>query len=210
MLSGSVGPLVEQHAHLLMASIHSFLSNNHFLKLTAIINRKALAKQGDNALGSIRAYVCLPSHSWRVITCLVCLCVCNQVAYKGNSADAVDRLLILKYDWSTETSVWRPSDIRILGNVHLLSEMGGLRKIDEVWGGVCENYLTPIGGLRKINVTTSKVVNHFLVKTSILWGVYENFWITWGGLCKFRAREGGSTKNCWIYRNFDPSPSRQY
>ncbi len=29
------------------------------------------------------------------------------------------------------------------------SKMGGLRKIDEVRGGVYENYLTPIGGLRK-------------------------------------------------------------
>ncbi len=33
------------------------------------------------------------------------------------------------------------------------------------------------------------MVNRFHVKMSIIWGVYENFWITWGGLCKFRARE---------------------
>ncbi len=66
-----------------------------------------------------------------------------------------------------------------LGNVHLLSEGGGdgskmgggLRKIDEVRGGVYENYLTPIGGSRKKNETTSKVVDHFHVKTPTIWGV---------------------------------------
>ena len=56
--------------------------------------------------------------------------------------------------------------------------MGGLRKIDEVRGGVYEKYLTPTGGSMKKKVTSSKVVDHFHVKTSIIWGVYENFWIT--------------------------------
>ncbi len=87
-------------------------------------------------------------------------------------------------------------------------------------GGSTKNWWGPRGGLWKLfdsnrgvyekNVTTSKVLDHFHVKTSIICGVYENFWITWGGLCKFRTREGGSRKKFWIYRNFDPSPSRQY
>ncbi len=77
------------------------------------IDRVALAKQGNNALGSVhlsvRPYVCLcwctlgarlcrvQQIAIRVITSLMylCLCVCNQGAYTGNSAGAVDRLLIL-------------------------------------------------------------------------------------------------------------------
>ena len=67
----------------------------------------------------------------------------------------------------------------------------GDRKIDEVRWGVYENYLTPIGGSTKKNVTTSKVVDHFHVKTSIIWGsmkisgshegVYVNFALEKGG-----------------------------
>ncbi len=58
--------------------------------------------------------------------------------------------------------------------------MGGLLKIDEVREGVHENYLIPIGGSTKKNVTTSKVVAHFYVKTSIIWGVYVKVGSTYG------------------------------
>ncbi len=58
-----------------------------------IIDRVALAKQGDNALGSVclsvRPSVCL------FVYALIFVCVCKCVALAANFADAVDRLLIL-------------------------------------------------------------------------------------------------------------------
>ena len=72
------------------------------------IDRIALAKQGDNRIGSVRPSVCLsvcPSvrPSVNALTAepfyqsmVFCLCVCNQGAFIENSADAVDQLLIVE------------------------------------------------------------------------------------------------------------------
>ena len=66
------------------------------LAFQVIIDRVALAKQGNNALGSVRLSVRQRSHAGmsnnhhyqsKVI-------VCNQCAFADNHADAVDRLLI--------------------------------------------------------------------------------------------------------------------
>ena len=91
-----------------------------------------------------------------------------------------------------------------LGNVHLSSEGGGwvenggsTKKIVEVWGGggVYENYFTPIGGsTKKKNVTISKVVDHFHVTTSIIWGVYENSGSHEGVYVNFALEKGGLWK----------------
>ena len=65
-----------------------------------IIDRVDLAKQGDNGISSVRPSVrlcvgCVSVYQYQ--SSCVCLCVCDQWAHAGNCADAVDRLLILKY-----------------------------------------------------------------------------------------------------------------
>ncbi len=87
---------------------------NSSYSLQIIIDRVALAKQGDNGIGSVRPSVCVC-----VCVCVCCaaksnrshyqssgvrLCVCDQWAYAGNCADAVDRLLIITHlrPWMTD------------------------------------------------------------------------------------------------------------
>ena len=63
-----------------------------------IIDHVALAKQGDNALGSIHPFVCLFACPLLFVASLqvqgVRPYVCNQWAYADDRADVVDRLLI--------------------------------------------------------------------------------------------------------------------
>ena len=60
------------------------------MKFLFIIDLVALAKQGDNALGSVRPSVWVCKEQRGLITCpRHCLCVCNH------HADRADRLLIL-------------------------------------------------------------------------------------------------------------------
>ncbi len=79
--------------------------------LLIIANYYRPRSEGDNVLGSVRPsvrpFVCLfvrallfepfDQKGWNLThyqSSGVCLCVCNQWAYAGNCADAVDRLLI--------------------------------------------------------------------------------------------------------------------
>ena len=58
--------------------------------------------EGDNALASVRPFVCALTAEdttfIRVISSLRCLCVCNQWVYADNRVNVVDRLLI-QYDF---------------------------------------------------------------------------------------------------------------
>ena len=60
------------------------------------IDRVALAKQVDNALGSVRPsvrlFVCALLFEPSLPVQSICLCVCNQWAYANNRADVVDQL----------------------------------------------------------------------------------------------------------------------
>ena len=85
------------------------------VQFSIINDRVALAKQGDNALGSIRPsdrgfvclFVCLRSPGSALPSAAksnwshyqsnfqgVCLCVCNQWAYADNRADAINQLFM--------------------------------------------------------------------------------------------------------------------
>ncbi len=88
------------------------------------IDLVALAKQGDNALGSVHLSTCLfgclsvlfCTSSWVKVDCHMsdeCLCFCNQGAFADNLTDAVGRLLIIKWNW---LSIWKLRALRNLLN----------------------------------------------------------------------------------------------
>ena len=75
-----------------------------------LIDREA--KQGDNALGSIRPSVCVFSRLKSVVKKSHYLCKVFVCVSLISSADAVDRLLIL-YVFDTTTNQWHAAvDIR--------------------------------------------------------------------------------------------------
>ncbi len=134
----------------------------------------------------------------------------------------------LKKYWSN--SAWTPHSWTLisffvqvlnLGTTHLLPKGGlgrklrGLRRINDIWGGVYEKFCAPLGGdwgSMENKAMACAVIGSLSRKNAEIWGVYEKFWILKAGSVKnFHARMGGLGKFsefCTISARYPPTDNK--